>query len=409
MAGTTYTCQLHESKGLCKIIHFSGLEFDLLIHPYIYGEPLIATQPLYFLEEIEAIAKLHVEKPKTITENETEYLIDNYLFKYSLIDDNSRICAKITTPAFWLPDFSDFYQYHDKKNTRALTLDPYNDDSILEIKDLDGNDICFNDYCFPKEFIDEALSESAINIKNIYKTKILIKIIPDDDRDGYFGKIRLLENEGTLLDFTQALRLDYIDSYDTKNKTTVKISSDLDNDVLELPIQKIVCVEKYSPILLSYYFSGLRERNHLLSFIGYYNVLEYYFEDAPVILGVKPTSERKNLRQVIKLITNHCELYDFIAQKRELIAHIEKDIETSSSIKIKAVIIKKEASLLENISDWIYSIRCAVVHSKKRRNGEEEAIFEPYTSQAENISSALVVLKWLSQKCIIKDRELNQQ
>lgn len=409
MAATNYTLQLYEAKGLCQIIHFSGLEFELLINPYVYGEPLVTAQSVYYLEDLESIAQLRVEHPKKISESETEYLIDNYLFKYSLLNNSSKICAKITTPMFWMHDFSEFHQLHDNRNTGALTLDYLNDSSIIQISDLEGNEWHPSDYCFAKEFIDEALSESATKIKKIFKEKLFVEIHPDDDRHGYYGKIKLLRQEGTLIDYTQSQSLESIGFHNTKNNS-FKLKSWIDDDEVELPIEKIVSTEKFSPILLSYYFSGLRERNPLLSFIGYYNVLEYYLEEAPAILGVATGKERVNLRSVISLSTTNTELYNFLTtHTRGLIQEISKNIATSSGIEISGIVIKNDSSLLNNISDWIYSIRCAVVHSKKSRNGKTEAIFEPYSSHAENIIHSLEVIKWLAQRCILKDLELASQ
>ncbi|PHZ28926.1 hypothetical protein CS533_02740 [Yersinia bercovieri] len=411
MAATTFTCQLYESKGLCKIVHFTGLDYDLILHPYVYGELLVTTQPVYYLEELDSIAKISVQAPKKISEIETEYLIDNYLFKYSLMYESSRICSKITTPAFWRPDFSDFYLYHDQRHTRALTLDPLNDESILEIKGINGNDWCFTDYCIPKEFIDSALSESALKIIEIYKKKIFVKIMPDEERDGYFGKLRLLETDDTLLDYTQALSLeDCIDAYRIRNKASLEIKSNLGNDTpIDLPIEKISSSDRYSPLLLSYYFSGLRERNPLISFIGYYNVLEYYLEEAPNLLGHNPSSEKQNLRYVISLITSHHKLHDFIITTHQGFEfEIEEKIMSSSGIEILGVKVNNNINLINDISDWVYLLRCAIVHSKKSRKGKIEAIFEPYSIQSNNINSALKVVKWLSQQCIIKDFELSQ-
>ncbi|HBQ9157494.1 TPA: hypothetical protein L9D44_002622 [Klebsiella pneumoniae] len=409
MAATNYTLQLYEAKGLCRIIHFSGLDFELLINPYVYGEPLVTTQPIYYLEDLESIAQIRVEHPKTMTESEIEYLIDNYLFKYSLINNSSKICAKITTPMFWMPDFSEFHQFHDYKNTGALTLDYLNDSSIIQITDLEGNKWHPSDYCFPKEFIDEALSECAKKIKKIFNEKLIVKINPDDYRDGYYGKIRLLQQEGTLIDYTQAQSLESIGFHNTK-KDSFELKSWLDDNKTELAIEKVISYEKFSPILLSYYFSGLRERNPLLSFIGYYNVLEYYLEEAPAILGATSGSERINLRSVLLLITNTDSLHDFLTtHSRNLSRNISKNIITSSGIEIAGVVINKDSLLLNNISDWIYNIRCAVVHSKKSRKGKTEAIFEPYSSHAENIVNSLEVIKWLAQRCILKDLELTTQ
>lgn len=75
-------------------------------------------------------------------------------------------------------------------------------------------------------------------------------------------------------------------------------------------------------------------------------------------------------------------------------------------LKSLALAFKTEPILVTNISDWLYKIRCAVVHSKKSRRGQTEAIFEPYSDEADNIQAALSVIKWLSQKCILKDNEL---
>ena len=411
MAAISYTCQLYESEGIAKIIIFSGLDFDMIIHPYVYGEPLVTTQPVYFLEQLGAIAKVRVEHPQKITTLETEYLIDNYLFEYSLRHNSSRICAKISSPAFWMPDFSDLYQYHDQRGTRALTLDPLNDESIIAIQDLDGNDWPFTDYCIPKEFIDEALKESATKILELHKRKLLAMINITSERDGYFGKLRLLESENTLIDFTQAIGLDSISDYNTKDKNSYKLPSDLEHEIdIELPIERIVSNEKYSPTLLSFYFSGLRERNPLISFTGFYNVLEYYLEEAPIILGTQPfRTERENLQKVVELLTDQNELYiklnSFSAQVR---TKLQNDITSSSQVKINGLRIINRPSLIKDVTDWLYSIRCAVVHSKKSRKGKTEAIFEPYSQESDNIAPVLDVIKWFAQKCIIKDNQLTK-
>ncbi|EKN3458663.1 hypothetical protein ACQIBV_002885 [Yersinia enterocolitica] len=410
MAGTSYTCQLYESEGIAKIIVFSGLDFDLIIHPYVYGEPLVTLQPVYFLEQLGSIAKLEVEHPKKISELETEYLIDNYLFEYSLIHDSSRLCSKINTPAFWAPDFSDLYQYHDQRRTRALTLDPLNDDSIISIQDLNGKDWPFTDYCIPKEFIDDALKESATKILDLHKQKLIAMINLTSERDGYYGKLRLLENEGDLIDFTQAVRFDYISEYSLKDKVSYELSSDIEHgNSIELPIERVTATEKYSPTLLSFYFSGLRERNPLISFTGFYNVLEYYLEEAPVILGIQPLrTERENLQKVVELLTDQSELYtklNSLSSKSK--TKLQNDIISSSRVKIKGLRIINRTSLIKDISDWLYGIRCAVVHSKKSRKGKVEAIFEPYSKEVDNITPALEVIKWLAQKCIIKDNTLS--
>ncbi|MGT3623694.1 hypothetical protein [Klebsiella pneumoniae] len=410
MAAKLFTCQLFESKGLNKAIYFSGLSYDLIIHPYVYGEPLTSIQPIYYLDELEAIARLRIEPPKPISEKEIEYLIDNYLFEYSLLDSDSRMCSKITKPAFWPFESNDLYQYHDNKNTRALTLDPLNDESIVSLQDASGEEWNFTDFCFAKPLIFNHLENCAINIKKLYNEKINAIIAPDSHRDGYMGRLRLIESENEVLDYTQALDLEYkISFHRIKSIDTFEIESEIiSGDIIDIPVQKITTNKTYSPLLLSYYFSGLRERNPLLSFTGYYNVLEYYLEDAAPLIGLTTArTEKENLRHVMNLITNHNELYQFIMNfSQHLVTNIGQDIISSSGVKITGVSVQDEPILVTNISDWLYKIRCAVVHSKKSRRGQTEAIFEPYSDEADNIQAALSVIKWLSQKCILKDNEL---
>ncbi|MEY7329615.1 hypothetical protein AB9B97_25330 [Klebsiella pneumoniae] len=73
MAAKLFTCQLFESKGLNKAIYFSGLSYDLIIHPYVYGEPLTSIQPIYYLDELEAIARLSVRGDTSFTLFERAY------------------------------------------------------------------------------------------------------------------------------------------------------------------------------------------------------------------------------------------------------------------------------------------------------------------------------------------------
>ncbi|MEY7328466.1 hypothetical protein AB9B97_19290, partial [Klebsiella pneumoniae] len=229
-------------------------------------------------------------------------------------------------------------------------------------------------------------------------------------RDGYMGRLRLIESENEVLDYTQALDLEYkISFHRIKSIDTFEIESEIiSGDIIDIPVQKITTNKTYSPLLLSYYFSGLRERNPLLSFTGYYNVLEYYLEDAAPLIGLTTArTEKENLRHVMNLITNHNELYQFIMNfSRHLVTNIGQDIISSSGVKITGVSVQDEPILVTNISDWLYKIRCAVVHSKKSRRGQTEAMFEPYSDEADNIQAALSVIKWLSQKCILKDNEL---
>ncbi|EBR0538551.1 hypothetical protein BLM28_17640, partial [Salmonella enterica] len=133
--------------------------------------------------------------------------------------------------------------------------------------------------------------------------------------------------------------------------------------------------------------------------------------EAPVILGVPPLkTERENLQKVVELLTDQNELYTKLNSfNSTLRAKLQNDIISSSQVKIKGLQIINRSSLLKDVSNWLYDIRCAVVHSKKSRKGRVEAIFEPYSKESENVTPVLEVIKWLAQKCIVKDNQFSKQ
>ena len=83
------------------------------------------------------------------------------------------------------------------------------------------------------------------------------------------------------------------------NQEEIILKAQYENGIdVYLPVETVHLDKLYNPILLSYYFSGLKEVNPLLSFIGFYNVLEYYFEEAPLLIGKKAKFERDQMECV---------------------------------------------------------------------------------------------------------------
>lgn len=405
-------CQLSESKGLDTAIYFTGLEHDVVIHPTIHGEPILTSQAFYYLEHLESVAEIRFEKPSDqLPDNQIEYLIDNYLFMYSTIHDHSRMTTKVTEYKYWKNSIHNMYLRYDNTSTEALVLDEANDESVLEISSLESTDnTYFGDWCLVKNYSDDIINNYVLEMQTLIGKKIMIKVMPTADRDGYMGKIRLLECSDGLIDYHQAQYLDYrINSREIKpHDPFITLPKTSENGrEFELPIETITSCNLYNPLLLSYYFSGLKESNPLLSFVGFYNVIEYYFEEAPILLSQKALYEKEQLKCVVELLVSGMDICKFIKkQSSKSQSIISANIETSSKIEIEALDIKTKGAVVENLATWLYSIRCAVVHSKKTRRGKETAIFEPYSQQAENVKIALPLMKWLSIKCIEKDYSL---
>ena len=404
--------QLFNSEGLLEIIVCEGLSHPIVIHPTIHGEPLLTMQLFYYLEQLESVADIRFEDGRAeLSDMEIEFLVDNYLFEYSKINNGSKLCTKGTDFKYWLYDPSDMYAMYDQRNTRALVLDEGNDESILTIEPLEGDKaVSFNDWCLVKNYSDSIFEKCLHDLCDLVDKKVKIEVLPTEERDGYFGKTRLLECNYGLIDYFQAGIIDSIRIRDIQSDmTSVPIKGGLYKSPLDsIPITRINLKKYCNPTLLSYYFSGLKEHNALLSFVGFYNVLEYYFEEAPLQLGEIAKIEREQILCVIKMITTNDELQKLIETLAiEVRSQLHQDIPTSSGIVITAFIPTTKDENITELARWLYDIRCAIVHSKKTRKGQLTAAFEPYSTCVENIKHAVPIAKLLAILCIEKDYQLS--
>lgn len=404
--------QLSKGKGLGKAIVFHGLEYKIVVHPTIHGEPILTSQAFYYLDHLEAVAEIRFERMNDrISDRKIEYIIDNYLFAYSKKHDSSRMSTKVTEPLYWSEDYTQMYLNYDKRSTEVLVLDKFNDESVLSIDTLEENDKTdFNDWCLVKNYSDEIIEDYTSKMNSLIHKKIMIKVLPTEDRDGYFGKMRLLNCDDGLLNYYQAQMLDSRFSprdIEPDQKQVILKPYLSDGQEAYISVESLFLDKLYNPTLLSYYFSGLKELNPLLSYVGFYNVLEYYFEEAPNILQKKARFEREQLQCVISWLKSEEEISAFFKSKgTEFLSNIENDIETSSSVNIKGFKISGNTDLIVNLSNWLYSIRCSIVHSKKSRKGSPTSIFEPYSEESSNIKHSLPIIKWLAIACIEKDQEI---
>ncbi len=410
MASITYTYQLSNGKGLEKILYFSGLGYNLSVHPALYGDPILTSQAFYYLKDLDAVASLKIEYPnQQLNENQIEYLIDNYLFEYSTISIDSKLTSKVMDYSFWRNNVHQIYHNYDNQNTGALIIDALNDESILSVETIDEEDKDLDltlDWSISDHFTKPIIDEYLKKMHKLLNKKVMLQMLPTDERDGYFGKKRIFEIDEILIDLYQAKELDRVSYIDgTQDEFILSSSFGSENNV-SLPIRKIHCSNLYNPLLLSYYFSGFNDKNPLNSFLGYYNVLEYYFEEAPIILGLTANNEKKQLEAVIALIVDHNTIYNYLqTQTTEFKNKISQNIITSSTINISALDINNN-NLVEALSEFLYTIRCATVHSKKTRRGHPTAIIKPYSTEANNIKIVLPIIHWLAILCIKKDYDL---
>ena len=405
MASNVFKFSLSNGKGIEKIIHFSGLEHELTIHPTIHGSPILTSQAFYYLKNLDSIAFLKIKQSSPpLADEKLEYLIDNYLFEYSAINLSSRITTKVSELVFWRDEPDELYQRYDQGNTGALVLDEGNDPAVVSVKPIGGTHN-LSDWCIPKNYTDPIIENYVSEMHELLDKKVMIQYSPNN-QDAYIGKKRIFELEEHPLDLHQAERLDWLPNFDRTAEYYNLPSSFNPCYDIDLPIINITSNKLYNPLLLSYYFSGLNDRKALGSYVGYYNVLEYYFEEAPTMLGISAKTERTQLQAVIKILVNYSEIKDFISSlSSDIKGQLSIDITTSSNVKISALNISS-STLIDELARWLYELRCAVVHSKKTRFGKETTLFQPYSQEADNIKIALPFVRWLAISCIKKDYAL---
>jgi hypothetical protein len=404
--------QLSGSKGLGRLIRFKGLKYVVLVKPTVYGNPVLTAQAIYFLEQMESVA--HVCDEQELAESELEYILDNYLFEFAKRHPESRVTFRITEGRFWEDDWTSMYNWADQMLTETLALDQSNDESVLEINALDpDDDTDLSDWDIGVNYANSILANYVENISTLLQKRVDVKVLPSDERDGYFGKLRVVRPEGLYIDVFQAAALEYVDP--------LRLDVDSDDDVparirlsetktygceTELGIETIVATRCYAPILLSHFFSAVKEMNPLKAYLAYYNVLEYYFEEAPALLSRNARNELEQLKCVMELLTTEAEIATKLASiAPDIRSAIISPLLPSVGPPIPGV-DRTQPSLRGEFARWLYEIRCAVVHSKKTRRGHPASSFEPYTAASKSVSFGSQIVRWLAILCIEKDYDL---
>lgn len=403
------TLQLANSEGLMKVVVFTGLSHSVLVHPIVHGEPVLTAQPFYYLEELESVARLRFETHQDIlSEEEIEYLIDNYLFEYSKATPNSTMSFKVSQGKFWKNDPTELYLDVDQGHTQSLAIDAANDSYVSFVRAVDQDDtVDLSDWDIGRNSALQYLQPYIQKLTSLLGKKVSTCISPSDWRDGYIGKLRILKVGYGLISHSQALALSDLSFRSIPALATdVPLGKAALPDALDrLPVERIVATKLHTPILLSHYFSGLKERNPLKGFVGFYNVLEYYFEEAPQLLHRSAKNELKQLGCVVDWLTSDTQIKEFIDQlELNTQQAIFADLPTSSGIAIRGFNIT--AGFRADLARWLYEIRCAVIHSKKTRHGRPTPTYEPYSSASQGLRHVLPVIRWLAILCIEKDHSL---
>ena len=405
--------QLTNSRGIDKVIFCDGLETPLVIAPTVQGEPLLTAQAFYYLEEIESVARMCTDPispefqiSEGLLARRCEYIIDNYLFAYSVKHPESRLSTKITDFRYWKYE-GEPYRGYDHDHTKALALDWLNDPTIRCIRSDDSKEL--PDWCLVANYINPVMAEYVKAMKDCIQKCVDV----ETDSHEYFGtesyRLPLVITRTGLLDYDQAMALEVIRSRDHSVGTDTVLVSRGSGSIREfrLPCEVVHATQLCSPELLAYYFAGVREHAPIARFRSFYNVLEYFFDSAPNELGESARTEREQISCVVRSVVDAAQVKSFIASvDHEYEYALAIQLQTSSGRSIRAL-QPDPATICSEVSRWIYDIRCACIHSKASRGGAATARFVPFSKDENAVSLAIPLLQWLAVACIQKDSTAN--
>jgi hypothetical protein len=402
--------QLTNSRGLNRIIRCDGLETSAIIVPTVHGEPLLTAQAFYYLEQLECVARMNTDEiaeehhsSDALLARRCEYILDNYLFAYSAKHPESKLSTKVTEFRYWRYD-GELYRGYDQNHTKALALDSLNDETVCGIQNEDyPAPTDWGDWCLINQYTEGILTAYKRAMRQCVRKEVEVRT----EAHEYLGtgqhRLRLLSTSPGLLDYDQAMMLENIRIRDVApEEDSVFISAEGMQGVegFRLRLETVRTGRSCSSDLLAYYFAGLREAAPIAQFRCFYNVLEYFFESAPIEVGESAHTERAQLYCVVRWVANADDIRKFLDRAGRIYqAALRSQITTSSGKTIRPMGTGTEAE----ISRWVYDIRCACIHSKATRQGVAAARFVPFSNDEDAVAIAVPLLRWLAVACIEKE------
>ncbi len=411
----SFDSTLTNSKGIGKIILFKGLSHCIVLTPCIIGEPVFTAQPFYFLNEMDCVMRIRFEDPQNdMPEHETteelndfiENLIDNYLFEYSKKYPDSKITSKITMFSYWKDDLDNPYFLCDRMNVQYLVLDILNDESVISCVDSEDG-FGFDDWFLLKNYREYSFDEYIYSLRKLLKKQVLVEVA--NNRALGTGKFKLpvVKTNPTMLTYHQAQMFDVVSTRDfKKDKEYYAVNRGIPSEDNFLVEQEVIEATNYhDKELLAYFFSAIRDKSPLTQFRNLYNILEFFFEEAPQRIGASARIEREMIEAVFVWAIPVSELIAFLNQLNpEVLNEITSTQTTSSGIDIQGINLSS-ITILKEVSERVYEIRNACMHSKKTRRGNPTARFVPTTKEENILKNEFWLMHWLAVKVIEKDTE----
>ncbi len=397
---------LTNSRGLCKVVFFRGLSFPVVIVPSIMGEPMITAQPFYFLERLDSVARVRFEAGvPTPTEREIEYVIDNYLYEYSKKYTGSKMTSKISEFVYWRNDPEEHYFHYDWRLLQCLVLDTLNDPSIVDCSYRDHPSKKYvYDWCLFKPYFEEALTEYRQTLKQAMDISVCVRTKDHPSLGTGEAHLPMTKIDGTVMTLEQVEMFEVIEPQRPKKESSsYLVSRGMSSESNYYIEQECFEVSSYhDEQLLAYYFSALRDQSPVSQFKNYYNVLEYFFEDAPVALGVEARNEKQQIDSVLRwAVPRGALLAKLHSLPSQAVVSLSQARTTSSGESVSGVNLASP-DIIGEYATYIYQVRNACIHSKRTRKGLATPRIAPSTAEELILADGMPIMQWLATQCIEK-------
>jgi len=417
------TFWLTHSKGFKTIIKFTGLDCPFRIIPSLPSQLNFFTrQPYYFLEDIEAIGCLDFPYGWNKDPKDTMAIADNYLFQYSLRNPESRLTARSYEAAPYQP-----WKVDENKEYLRVDNDHIEFREPSLISEMESHELVF----FYRQRSEVGVDGEVIRPFNeLYEVcrEGFEKFLESKSSE---GKIRLNSVPYAAGELEAFFFIDL--PHNTSKEEVVEIFKSYGIDESKfLPFEFIECHEKYNQTLLEFYFAALRDVSPLTEFKNYYNIIEYFFEEAAIQklkadlklelcgrMSELPTcSDLSSLKDLLKnkIDVSDMDIGDYskeMNQMRMVLKQYVRSHEISCFLlnlnsgqrnhfkkALPGFDLKPlnhgDSCLVDLAAERIYQIRNGIFHSKK---GQDSII--PFSQSECLVRSENLLLKFIAQRIIL--------
>jgi hypothetical protein len=445
---------LTNSRGFGKMLRFNytverGSAMPLVVSPQILqmGQPHFTRQAVYFLSDIECAIRMYSPAPDPPSRIRSEAVLaltrkaaDDCLFEYSIRNPASRLTARPDVPPkrFQRETTIVTRRQAGAPDTRYLATD--NERAHLSIKSKELFDRIYS------TFVEDVFGpevRSSTDCGTLERSPL--GLICDDDESVpvrfeelpyTFDEIEalscILPVDVAIADkLSPAALLEQMSNRLGIEARVALINNSYIEGLRGLSPHKRIEPEifevnrTYNPRLLDFYFAGLRSLSPVVEFKNYYNIIEYYFEDASIDViksrlddvahQLKETDDIAEFSKLAKKLVpagNERDQIDHVIHKYvqldRLRRFFETDIpkpcrrhfETFGGMEEHKLLIG-DPGLQRTVANRIYTFRNAIFHSKRTLGGKGVGTIRPGTTEeAEIVTIENLLLKMIAQEII---------